>query len=121
MKKTKLILFSLALFLITGLFTLPMFFGTKATYADYQYNVNLNRSNDFEIDGNVFTCYRITNDSNSYAVGFKDKTKTGTIEIPSVINEKTIVAVAEGGFRHCRFTEIILPQTVREIQKEAFG
>ena len=96
------------------------------------------------VDGHTYKCYHITDtilDDDpedpqpiprpiAIAIGDTPSSVTGSLSIPSTITSSkptgesltyNVVAIKRAGFAHCDFTEVTIPQTIREINEEAFA
>ena len=87
--------------------------------------------------GHTYKCYTITDTirddedeviSNPIAIGWfqsADNIVPDTLTIPAQVTYKesvyNVCAIAKGGFRHCEFSKVNLPQSVRDIREEAFA
>ena len=87
-----------------------------------------------EINGHTFQCYRIEGEENSTSIaiawGDLPSSAPSELTIPSEVSSSkptgslktySVVAIAKGGFSHCTFDKVTVPQSVVEIKEGAFA
>lgn len=91
---------------------------------------NINYDADFlytDTSGHTYKCYERESASGEVEIGWGGSTEEAIDElnVPDTVSNGTrnytVTSVAQGGFRYCKFNKIILPNTVKEIQEEAFA
>lgn len=64
--------------------------------------------------------FMLVNNSEYAVVGYEGKA-SGALEIPASHNDKPITAIGQGAFSGCDIESLIIPNSVREIGKNAFS
>ena len=105
-----------------------------ATYYDVNYDTFFIYEDD--VGGgviNTYKCYRIKGEGEQLVPGEvaiawgEDTGNTPTeLEVPTTVTDSnnnpfTVKAIAKAGFRYCDFENIILPNTIEQIESEAFA
>lgn len=138
-KKNKLSIFlSFAIGLLLFALTLN---GAVFIFVNAAYNVQEDGMFTETSGGHTYKFYHITDEvrdeedaiiSNPVAVAWGEapSNATGTITIPSTITSSkptgssvtyNVIAIRKAGFSRCDFTNVVIPQTIREFGEEAFA
>ena len=99
------------------------------TFADYAPNYSYSASSNFEYtgtgdyEGTRLHCYDVEGEPTLYAIAWGTDNPSDSpdnLVIPKTINGKTVAILSKSAFRFCDFETISLPNSIKEMQQEAF-
>ena len=73
-----------------------------------------------KLDKELLESYNFYEVTGGYAISAKNDSLTGSVEIPLMFNNETVVAIADNGFENCKIDRIVFPSTICEIGDSAF-